>query len=305
MTTSHLAEKIQQRPPDPHKAVDVIGALTSVLANVTGVETTAAGSDFFDDLGADSMLMARFCARVRKRDDLPSFSMKDVYAHRNLAALAAALAPPDSDTVAESALSLQELSTAEVHAREGSTIAYMLCGVLQLALFLGYTLAVATVAALAYRWFEGAPTVLELYVRAVIVGAGAFVSLAVLPIVAKWVLIGRWTPRTIPLWSLGYVRFWVVKTLIRTNPLLLLAVGSPLLPLYLRALGATIGPRVLILTRSVPVCPDLLSIGADTVIRKDAASPATGRAPGIWRSAGCGSAATRSSARPPCSTSTP
>ena len=29
----------------------------------------------FDDLGADSMLMARFCARVRKRADLPPVSI--------------------------------------------------------------------------------------------------------------------------------------------------------------------------------------------------------------------------------------
>ena len=49
----------------------------------------------FDDLGADSMLMARFCARVRKRADLPSVSMKDVYAHPTLASLAAAVAPVD------------------------------------------------------------------------------------------------------------------------------------------------------------------------------------------------------------------
>ena len=37
-----------------------------------------------------------------------------------------------------------------------------------------------------------------------------------------------------------YLRFWLVKTLIRTNPLVLFA-GSPLYLLYLRALGAKIG----------------------------------------------------------------
>ena len=39
-----------------------------------------ADSHFFDDLGADSLVMAKFCARVRKRADLPSISMKDIYA---------------------------------------------------------------------------------------------------------------------------------------------------------------------------------------------------------------------------------
>ena len=46
---------------------------------------------FFDDLGADSMLMARFCARVRKRDDLPSVSIKDVYGNPTVRCLATAL----------------------------------------------------------------------------------------------------------------------------------------------------------------------------------------------------------------------
>ncbi len=40
--------------------------------------------------------------------------------------------------------------------------------------------------------------------------------------------------------------------------------------LYLRALGAQIGRGVTILSRHVPVCTDLLTIGDGTVIRKDA-----------------------------------
>ena len=39
--------------------------------------------------------------------------------------------------------------------------------------------------------------------------------------------------------------------------------------LYLRALGAKIGRGVTILSPTVPVCTDLLTIGAGTVIRKD------------------------------------
>ena len=53
-----------------------------------------------------------------------------------------------------------------------------------------------------------------------------------------------------------------------SNPLVLF-VGSPLYPLYLRALGAKIGRGVVIFSRNVPVCTDLLTIGDGTVIRKD------------------------------------
>ena len=72
------------------------------------------------------------------------------------------------------------------------------------------------------------------------------------PIVAKWVLIGRWKPQQIRIWSLGYVRFWLVKTLVRSNPLALLAAGSPLYVLYLRALGAKIGRGAAIFSHQVP-----------------------------------------------------
>ena len=110
----------------------------------------------------------------------------------------------------------------------------------------------------------------SIYLRAVLFGGAGFMVLCTLPILAKWVLIGRWKPQQIRIWSLGYVRFWIVKTLVRSNPLALLTVGSPLYPFYLRALGAKVGRGTAIFSRHVPVCTDLLTIGAGTVIRKEA-----------------------------------
>ena len=92
---------------------------------------------------------------------------------------------------------------------------------------------------------------------------------------SKWVLIGRWKPRQIRVWSLAYLRFWLVKTLVQVSPLALF-VGSPLYAFYLRALGAKVGRGVAIFSRNVPVCTDLLTIGAGTVIRKDSFVGATG-----------------------------
>ena len=56
-----------------------------------GVERVSVESNFFDDLGADSMVMARFCARVRKRPELPAVSIKDIYQHPTIKSLATAL----------------------------------------------------------------------------------------------------------------------------------------------------------------------------------------------------------------------
>ena len=120
-----------------------------------------------------------------------------------------------------------------------------------------------------YLWVAAGTGGLDIYLRSVLFGGGTFVSLCVLPIVAKWVLIGRWKPQQIRVWSLDYFRFWLVKTLIRTNPLALIGVGSPLYVLYLRALGARVGKGVVIFSPTV-VCTDLLTIGDDTVVRKGA-----------------------------------
>lgn len=45
--------------------------LAEVLADVMCVERVPIDGHFFDDLGANSLVMAHFCARVRKRADLP------------------------------------------------------------------------------------------------------------------------------------------------------------------------------------------------------------------------------------------
>src|SRR6266550_9343472 len=63
-----------------------------VLADVLRVDRVSVDSHFFEELGADSLVMAHFCARVRKRGNLPSVSMKDVYGHPTIRKLAEALA---------------------------------------------------------------------------------------------------------------------------------------------------------------------------------------------------------------------
>src|SRR5436305_8969833 len=66
-------------------------ALAEVLADVLRADRLSVDSHFFDQLGADSLVMARFCARVRKRGDLPSVSMKDIYRHPTIRSLAGVL----------------------------------------------------------------------------------------------------------------------------------------------------------------------------------------------------------------------
>src|SRR5204863_6547100 len=135
---------------------------------------------------------------------------------------------------------------------------------------LGYCYVAVLAGGAGYDWISAGMGGLEMYVRFVVFSGAVFLAVCTVPVAAKWILIGRWRPERIRIWSLAYVRFWIVKTLIRSNPAARLFIGTPLYVLYLRALGAKIGPRVVILSRRVPVCTDLLTIGAGTVIRQEA-----------------------------------
>src|SRR5918997_2440686 len=247
-------------------------ALVEVLGGVLQSNDVTVGSHFFDDLGADSMVMAQFCARVRKRADLPSVSMKEIYQHPTIKSLAAAFADPAPTPPAET-LPVPEPTESAVPATmpapPARTAQYVLCGTLQLLTFLGYTSLYVAVATRGYLWVASGTGTLEIYLRSVLFGGDVFVGLCVLPIVAKWLLIGRWKRQQIRVWSLAYFRFWLVRTLTRMNPLILIGIGSPLYVLYLRALGARVGKGVVIFSPTV-VCTDLLTIGDGTVVRKGA-----------------------------------
>ncbi len=257
---------------DPATGIESIlaGILAGMLAEVMCAERVPVDDHFFDDLGADSLVMAKFCARVRKREDLPSVSMKDIYRHPTISSLAGSFAQAEADADAVSAPVPVRAPVPAVAAATASTREYIVCGALQLLFFLGYAWAAALVGARAYEWISAGKGLADVYLRSVVFGGAGFIAVCTLPILAKWVLIGRWKPGQIRIWSLGYVRFWIVRTLVRSNPLALLGVGSPLYVLYLRALGAKIGPGTVIFSRNVPVCTDLLTIGAGTVIRKEA-----------------------------------
>src|SRR6266487_4982846 len=242
----------------------VESTFAEVLAEVMRVNRVSVDSHFFDELGADSLVMAHFCARVRKRGNLPPVSMKDVYAHPTIRGLAAALA----DVAPRPAK--PPVSAAIEAATPTSTREYIVCGALQALLFLAYSYAAVVAIAEGYNWVLAGSGAVGIYLRLIVASSSAFLVVCAVPIAAKWVLVGRWKAQQIRLWSLAYVRFWIVKTLIRSSPAARLFIGTPLYVFYLRALGAKIGPGVVIFSRRLPVCTDLLTIGTGTVIRKEA-----------------------------------
>ncbi|MGW5348396.1 Pls/PosA family non-ribosomal peptide synthetase [Streptomyces sp. HUAS TT3] len=263
-------------------------AFARLLADVTHVHPVSVDADFFADLGADSLVMAHFCALVRKHPELPSVSMKDVYRNPTISGLVTAVAPAeatpsDALPVASGTAGIADAAgTVGIRDAPAATIGpigappptvrgtphFHLCGALQLMVFLAYSGFLAYAAVWGYVWIAAGDGVVSEYTRAVVAGGVAFLFLCTFPVLVKWTLVGRWKPVRLRVWSLAYFRFWIVRTLVRANPLVLF-VGSPLYVLYLRALGARIGRGVTVFSRIAPVCTDLLTIGDGSVIRKD------------------------------------
>jgi len=136
--------------------------LAEMLAGVMKIERVAHNSHFFDDLGADSLVMAKFCARVRKREGLPVMSMKDIYANPTIKSLAEAFgiaeaeAEVDFDAIATLIQPRDPILARSAAPAPASTRQYLTCGALQLLSFFVYAWAVALVGARAYEWISAA-----------------------------------------------------------------------------------------------------------------------------------------------------
>jgi non-ribosomal peptide synthetase-like protein len=264
-------------------ATDTERILAATLARVLGVPAVSVDTDFFEELGASSLALTQFSAALRKEHDLPRISIKEMYQNPTVRQLAALLGDVASDvpgggSSAEGArpgsptgaIRVDRLNTAAAPAevRPGSNARYALTGFAQLIFYALAAFLAGYLLDLGYLWVSGTPDLLQSFLRAVGFSVATFVGLAALPVVVKYALVDRFTPVEIPLWSARYLKFWIVKTLIQINPMVLF-VGSPLYLFYLRALGVNIGKNVAIMSRTVPVATDLITIADGTVIHKD------------------------------------
>lgn len=239
-------------------------ALTVMLAEVLKTDDIFVEDNFFDHLGANSLIMARFCARVRTRKEWAATSMRDIYTYPSIAELAAYLS---------TATAAEPIADEIVLTHRASNFAYWLTGVAQLAFYGIYIYVGLYLFNYGLAWlYEKLDDPLALYIRCVILSGAVFFAMTGFAVAAKWLLVGRWKEEIFPIWSWRYYRFWVVKTLIRGAPVVLFR-GSPLYSLYLKLLGAKLGSSTVIESRSVPVCTDLISIGENSILRKETLIP--------------------------------
>jgi non-ribosomal peptide synthetase-like protein len=211
-------------------------------------------ADFFTDLGGHSLLAARFVGAVRETPSLASVTLQDLYTHRTLRALAAHLSGK-----AEFDLAPQDLSFTPP-----PLLRRFLCGLAQ-AIALPFILSIVTAQWLgvfiSYQLITTADaTLLEESVA--LLGVYLCVNLATvaISIIGKWLVIGRTKPGRYPLWGVYYYRWWLAQRLIGLTHAKWFQV-SPLMNLYLLALGARVGHDALISEFDAGAI-DLVTIGA-------------------------------------------
>jgi non-ribosomal peptide synthetase-like protein len=270
MTLSNKADhKRLPNPTTPFVALagDMVDAktdservLVAALCEVLKLERVSTTQHFFDDLGANSLVMARFCAKIRQIPGMSNASMRDIYLNPTIARLA-----DHFDHAAIDGFVAQASEPFHVP----SDFSYWSCGALQLLFFAVYGLFGVWVFDVGLEWtYAAANDPLALYLRSVGFAAGSFAVFTAVPIVAKWLLVGRFKAQSFPIWSLRYVRFWTVKMVTRTAPAVMFA-GTPIYNVYLRLLGAKIGRGAVVTCRFVPVATDLITIGDGAILRKD------------------------------------
>lgn len=234
--------------------------IVEALCDLLKRDAVSVVGHFFDDLGANSLIMARLCARLRKREGWGTASMRDIYLYPTAAQLAAHLQRHAGATVT---------ITDRQPIHRASNLAYWTCGAAQLAAYSLFSLTLLWCFNFGLSWVnEMLDEPLWLYVRSAVMAIAFFFGWSTLAVVGKWAMVGKWKEERFPIWGWRYFRFWMVMTLIRSAPVAMFK-GSPLYSLYLRLLGAKLGHNTVIECRSVPVCTDLIAIGHNTILRKD------------------------------------
>jgi len=234
----------------PATAAEV--CLFAALARLFPGQAIRRDADFFTDLGGHSLFAARLASALRNEARFASFSVRDIYQHRQIGKIAEALA-----------------DTPEIVSRQHtwtppSALRRWLCGAAQAAavpLLVCLRMAQWLAPFFTYHFFTGDPG--DSIVRAIAASVGVFLLATIfeffIAIGGKWLLLGRLKAGRYPLWGLTYFRWWLADRLIEAAPVYMLS-GSPLYRWWLRALGARVGQEVQIGSITLRA-PDLLHIG--------------------------------------------
>jgi non-ribosomal peptide synthetase-like protein len=245
--------------------------IAEVWSDVLGISAMSVQKDFFLDLGGHSLVAAHMVTALRERISYP-VTVRDAYQFPTIRGLAAHVqesageagfasgdadddAAPTARAVFEGTPRWRRLAVAVAQAVSLYLTAVPLAvpGTVMFLLGLG--------------WVEGHISTPRLLVFVALLPVAVWPTLLILSVAAKWLLVGRYTPGDHKLGSAFYWRWWLTNRLGALSGAGAL-VGTPVLPLYYRLMGAKVGPRCTLDTAHCSAW-DLVSIGAETSIGSD------------------------------------
>jgi non-ribosomal peptide synthetase-like protein len=238
----------------------IVEAWAQALNN-TSISVT---DDFFLALGGHSLVAAQAVTLMRQKLGHEQVSVRDLYAHRTVEKLAIHLGKIQAASTKQEALPLPEKSPSQVAFESVSRWERATCYLLQaISLAVYYAaigLPVAIVICTIMSILEEGILRVDLTIRTLIIAGFLLWPFYMgLSIGVKWLVIGRFRAGRVPLWSIAYWRFWVVRLFAGLSGATFFR-GTPLMNLYFRAMGAKVGPNALISTLHC-VAFDLISIG--------------------------------------------
>jgi non-ribosomal peptide synthetase-like protein len=248
-------------PSDPaesdHPETPGEEALFAALAGLFPGQPIRRELDFFSDLGGHSFFAARLATALRQDPRFAHVTVRDIYQHRQIGAIASSLDQAAGTTA------LEQDWTPPSRSKRWA------CGLAQLAVLpILVTLRMAQWLApfFTYHFLTGDPG--DSVPRAIAASIGVFLIATVLEFVfavgGKWLVAGRLKPGSYPLWGTTYFRWWLADRLVEAAPTYLLA-GSSLYSWWLRLLGAKVGHDVVIGSMTLRA-PELLTLGDNVSI---------------------------------------
>ena len=228
--------------------------------------------DFFRDLRGNSLLAAHVVTELRAQLRTLNISVKDIYECRTVRDIARRLAatmPPAASDEKEAAPATDKLGEQPIHV---NVVTRWLCVFLQtLALTLYYSVFSAPLVfsiIICERVYTGQMDFATASGIATIVGFATWPTWLFISIAVKWLAVGRYRAGRYPVWGFYYFRWWLANRF-QTLGWPEMFVGTPLMSLYYRAMGARIGKNCAIGT-SLCSAFDLVSIGTESSIGSDA-----------------------------------
>ena len=249
-----IADDEQEAPATATEA-----ALLEAARRVFPGQAIGFDADFFLDLGGHSLLAAKFVSAVRETPALASLTLNEIYAGRTLRAMATMLdarAPAPGSRAAD-------LSFAAPSARRR-----FLCGLAQAAA-MPFILALTTAPWLgvfvSYMLLSGEDAgVLGELGTLMLTYAVINIGTIVVSIALKWLILGRTRPGSYKLWGVYYYRWWLAQRVVSVAHIKWFQ-GTPIMGLYLRALGAKVGSDCIIAELEAGAF-DLVRIGRGVAI---------------------------------------